>query len=69
MHSAGQPSLGLPVFGAASGDLAPAREPDEIIPKTFRRKFAGNNWVGPLEDQRKEFPKTDPILLHANKKY
>jgi FtsP/CotA-like multicopper oxidase with cupredoxin domain len=44
-------------------------EPDEVVPMVFRRKFAGNNWVDHWTINGKEFPKTDPILLRANKKY
>jgi len=44
-------------------------EPDEVVPMVFRRKFAGNNWVDHWTINGKEYPKTDPILLRANKKY
>ncbi|MGD0956980.1 MAG: multicopper oxidase family protein [Candidatus Acidiferrales bacterium] len=53
------------LFGTSG--LAP--EPDEIVPMVFRRKFAGNNWVDHWTINEKEYPKTDPILLRANKKY
>jgi FtsP/CotA-like multicopper oxidase with cupredoxin domain len=53
------------IFGASA--IAP--EPDEIVPLVFRRKFAGNNWVDHWTINGKEFPKTDPILVRANKKY
>ena len=43
--------------------------PDEIVPLIFRRKFAGNNWVDHWTINGKEFPKTDPIMLHAGSKY
>jgi len=55
------------LFGASSSNAA--SEPDEIVPMVFRRKFAGNNWVDHWTVNGKEFPKTDPILLRANKKY
>lgn len=51
------------------GTSGTAAEPDEIIPMVFRPKFAGNNWVDHWTINGKEFPKTDPILLRANKKY
>jgi FtsP/CotA-like multicopper oxidase with cupredoxin domain len=51
------------------GGSAIAPEPDEIVPLVFRRKFAGNNWVDHWTINGKEFPKTDPILVRANKKY
>jgi len=53
------------LFGTSG--IAP--EPDEIVPMVFRRKFAGNNWVDHWTINGKEYPKTDPILLRANKKY
>jgi FtsP/CotA-like multicopper oxidase with cupredoxin domain len=53
------------IFG--SSESVPA--PDEIVPLVFRRKFAGNNWVDHWTINGKEFPKTDPILLRANKRY
>ena len=53
------------LFGS-SGQTA---EPAEIVPLVFRRKFAGNNWVDHWTINNKEFPKTDPILVHANTKY
>jgi FtsP/CotA-like multicopper oxidase with cupredoxin domain len=46
-----------------------APEPDETVPLVFRSKFAGNNWVDHWTINNKEFPKTDPILVRANKKY
>lgn len=51
------------------GTSGTAAEPDEIIPMVFRPKFAGNNWVDHWTINGKEFPKTDPILLRANRKY
>ncbi len=51
------------------GTSGTAAEPDEIIPMVFRPKFAGNNWVDHWTINGKEFPKMDPILLRANKKY
>lgn len=53
------------LFGTS--EVAP--EPDETVPMVFRRKFAGNNWVDHWTINGKEYPKTDPILLRANKKY
>lgn len=55
------------LFGAPSANGV--SEPDEIVPLVFRRKFAGNNWVDHWTVNGKEFPKTDPILLRANRKY
>lgn len=51
------------------GTSGVAPEPDETVPMVFRRKFAGNNWVDHWTINGKEYPKTDPILLRANKKY
>ncbi len=57
------------LFGKSPAASEPARAPDEIVPMVFRRKFAGNNWVDHWTINGKEFPKTDPILLRAGKKY
>lgn len=51
------------------GTSAQSSEPDETVPLVFRRKFAGNNWVDHWTINNKEYPKTDPILVRANKKY
>ncbi|HTX15561.1 MAG TPA: multicopper oxidase domain-containing protein [Candidatus Baltobacteraceae bacterium] len=51
------------------GTSAIAPQPDETVPMVFRRKFAGNNWVDHWTINGKEFPKADPILLRANRKY
>jgi FtsP/CotA-like multicopper oxidase with cupredoxin domain len=41
----------------------------ETIPLIFRLKWAGNNWVDHWTINGKEFPKTDPILVRANRRY
>ncbi|MGC2332189.1 MAG: multicopper oxidase domain-containing protein [Candidatus Acidiferrales bacterium] len=57
------------LFGASSATPAVVPEPDEVVRMVFRRKFAGNNWVDHWTINGKEFPKTDPNPLRANKKY
>jgi len=41
----------------------------EVIPLVFRQKFAGNRWVDHWTINGKSFPKTDPILVQAGKRY
>lgn len=53
------------IFGTAGETSGQA----EIVPLVFRRKFAGNNWVDHWTINGKEFPKTDPVLVHANNRY
>jgi FtsP/CotA-like multicopper oxidase with cupredoxin domain len=51
------------------GSSASPPEPAQTIPLVFRQKFAGHNWVDHWTINDKEFPKTDPILVRANKRY
>lgn len=41
----------------------------EVVPLVFRKKFAGNRWVDYWTINGKSFPKTDPILVQAGKRY
>lgn len=72
-NRSGAPQWMLPANAAWDytlfGTSGIAPEPDEIVPMVFRRKFAGNNWVDHWTINGKEYPKTDPIPLRANKKY
>ncbi len=54
------------VFGRQA--IAPARDA-EVVPLVFRKKFAGNRWVDHWTINGKSFPKTDPIQVHANRRY
>lgn len=54
------------IFGNATE--APKQEA-EMVPLIFRQKFAGNRWVDHWTINGKEFPKTDPILVEANRRY
>jgi len=49
----------------------PAAPPQdvEVVPLVFRQKFAGNRWVDHWTINGKSFPKTEPIRVHANRKY
>jgi FtsP/CotA-like multicopper oxidase with cupredoxin domain len=54
------------VFGATP----PATEPEaERVPLVFRKKFAGTRWVDNWTINGKGFPKTDPIMVQANRRY
>jgi len=54
------------VFGGAGN----TPDPDvEVVPLTFRLKWAGNRWIDYWTINGKSYPKTDPILVHANKRY
>ena len=55
------------VFGAAEGSDAPAQT--ERVPLIIQKKFAGTRWVDNWTINGKMFPKTDPILVHANRRY
>jgi FtsP/CotA-like multicopper oxidase with cupredoxin domain len=44
-------------------------EPDARIPLVFRNKWAGNRWVDHWTINGKEYPKTDPILVRAGRRY
>jgi FtsP/CotA-like multicopper oxidase with cupredoxin domain len=41
----------------------------EVVPLVFKKKFAGNRWVDYWTVNGKSFPKTDPIIVQANKRY
>jgi FtsP/CotA-like multicopper oxidase with cupredoxin domain len=61
------------VFGSSSESpsnrLAMMPDRVDIVPLVFRRKFAGNNWVDHWTINGKQYPKTDPILVHENRRY
>jgi FtsP/CotA-like multicopper oxidase with cupredoxin domain len=61
------------IFGSSSerptNSLAMMPDRVEIVPLVFRRKFAGNNWVDHWTINGKQYPKTDPILVHENRRY
>jgi FtsP/CotA-like multicopper oxidase with cupredoxin domain len=44
-------------------------EAAEVVPLVFKKKFAGNRWVDYWTVNGKSFPKTDPIIVQANKRY
>ena len=54
------------IFGRQVETPAP---PGDIVPLTFRKKFAGNRWVDHWTINGKSFPKTDPIRVRANSRY
>jgi FtsP/CotA-like multicopper oxidase with cupredoxin domain len=54
------------IFGRPANMPAPDAE---VIPLVFRSKFAGNRWVQYWTINGKSFPKTDPILVKANRRY
>lgn len=41
----------------------------EVVPLVFKKKFAGYRWVDYWTVNGKSFPKTDPIIVQANKRY
>jgi len=51
------------------GREAATPEPAAVVPLVFHKKFAGNRWVDNWTINGKSFPKTDPILVHANNRY
>jgi FtsP/CotA-like multicopper oxidase with cupredoxin domain len=60
------------IFGNAAAHAAPSSaesENIEVIPLVFKKKFAGNRWVDYWTVNGKSFPKTDPIIVQANKRY
>jgi len=60
------------IFGHTTDkSIPPAGETEhaEIIPLTFKKKFAGNRWVDYWTVNGKSFPKTDPIIVQSNKRY
>ena len=54
------------IFGHDAATPEPA---GGIVPLVFRKKFAGHNWVDNWTINGKSFPKTDPIRVHANRRY
>ena len=54
------------LFGQPS---PPPPPPAEAIPLAFRQKFAGSRWVDHWTINGKEFPKTNPIRVHAGQRY
>lgn len=57
------------VFERSDITANPVAEPDERVPLVFRNKWAGNRWVDHWTINGKEYPKTDPILVRANRRY
>ena len=52
------------------GEESPSPQPDaEAAPLVFKQKFAGSRWVDHWTINGKEFPKTDPIRVRANRRY
>ncbi len=52
------------------GDPTPLSAPEaERLPLVFKKKFAGSRWVDHWTVNGKEFPKTDPIRVHAGQRY
>jgi len=54
------------IFGGQGSTLHPDAE---VVPLVFRQKFAGNRWVDNWTINGKSYPKTDPIVVQANKRY
>jgi len=54
------------IFGRTPGAAPPEAE---IKPLIFKRKFAGNRWVDYWTINGKSYPKTDPILVRAGRRY
>ena len=57
------------VFGRVEEGRQPVQEPGARLPLVFRAKWAGNRWVDHWTINGKEFPKTDPIWVRANRRY
>ena len=60
------------IFGQATeqGAASSAKEENaQTIPLVFKKKFAGNRWVDYWTVNGKSFPKTDPIIVQASKRY
>lgn len=65
-----QPGISLRWDYTAFGDAQPAPAPEaERVPLVFRQKFAGSRWMDHWTINGKEFPKTDPIRVKANRRY
>jgi FtsP/CotA-like multicopper oxidase with cupredoxin domain len=57
-------------FGnAPDSTTAGAADQAERVPLVFEKKFAGSRWVDKWTINGKEFPKTDPIRVRANRRY
>ncbi len=52
-------------FGTAPNSTEDA----ERVPLVFEKKFAGSRWVDKWTINGKEYPKTDPIRVQANRRY
>ena len=60
------------IFGNAADQRPSSNAKDEdvqVVPLIFKKKFAGNRWVDYWTVNGKSFPKTDPIIVQANKRY
>lgn len=60
------------IFGDTAASIASSaakQEDVQTIPLIFKKKFAGNRWVDYWTVNGKSFPKTDPIMVQANKRY
>jgi FtsP/CotA-like multicopper oxidase with cupredoxin domain len=53
----------------AFGNSGGASEEAERVPLVFEKKFAGSRWVDKWTINGKEFPKTDPIRVRADRRY
>ena len=60
------------IFGHTAEQAASSATKEEnlqVVPLVFKKKFAGNRWVDYWTVNGKSFPKTDPIIVQANKRY
>jgi FtsP/CotA-like multicopper oxidase with cupredoxin domain len=57
------------VFGTAPSLDTTGSSETERVPLVFEKKFAGSRWVDKWTINGKEFPKTDPIRVRANRRY
>jgi FtsP/CotA-like multicopper oxidase with cupredoxin domain len=57
------------VFGRQDSVSAPVAEPDGLVPLLFGPKEAGGQGIDHWAINGKEYPKTDPIRVRANRKY
>jgi FtsP/CotA-like multicopper oxidase with cupredoxin domain len=56
-------------FGTAPSLDTTGSSETERVPLVFEKKFAGSRWVDKWTINGKEFPKTDPIRVQANRRY
>jgi len=56
-------------FGAAADSQGAREATAQRVPLVFRNKWAGNRWVDHWTINGKEYPKTDPILVRAGRRY